>query len=334
MADAPKRKPAKRGPTKAAALKALGLTQEDLDALKALAALRNAQSNDDAVDKAEALAGHPLKRSVEYKTLDEQGKQEVVQTTTELLRKDDGQQALEDRPAPQPKAWDDPDPTAEPVWYVRNLRGVDVGFRLSRQQESTKKRTDLKPRGSRGDMVKLEPGDLKDPELQTQVGYGLVEVIPEGEALKAIKSQYTNAQTTVPAHIAALRNEYGKEYGQTNPVRMATDEEAFGIKVADLDPDVMAGRKSDKEIKRDGGIIQQGVTMEPVQNPRPGPIVSDGFAAQQNFIAPTQTDGSQLGNADEHAQQVDALARSKEFEGPGAGLGNVTVSVEPVRRVQ
>jgi hypothetical protein len=124
----------------------------------------------------------------------------------------------------------------EPVWYVRNLRHVDVGFRLTRQQKQGEKRTNLKPRGSRGDMLQLQQGDLKDPELQTQVGYGLVEVIPEGEARAAISKQFTNQQTQVPAHIASLRNPKGEAYEQANPVRIASDDEAYGVKVADLDP--------------------------------------------------------------------------------------------------
>lgn len=325
MADAPKRKPAarkpvKRGPTKAAALKALGLTPEDLEAIKAL---REAKTNDAAVDAAESLAGHPLKRS------------EVHEATANLkpapgfggLGGDDPQKALEERPAPAKREWNAPDPDADPVWYVRNLRGVDVSFRLSRQKDHSnpKDRIALKPRGARGDMVKLESGDLKDPELQTQVSFDLVEVIPEGEALEAIKKQFTNQQTVVPAHIAALRNPLGKEYAQANPVKFATDEEAYGIKVADLDPDLMKGNLSDREIKRGGGFVQNAQHTPVGGNPA---IISDGF------MAAAQTDSSQMGNNDQRSQDIDALARSKQFEGPGAGLGSVTVKVEPVQRVQ
>lgn len=309
---AERKKPARRGPTKAAALKALGLTQEDLDTLKAVAALRNAQSNDDAVDKAEAIAGHPLTRS-----------DAKFDAAEDLLRKDDGQQALEDRQAPVRSDAELPSSTEDPAFYVRNLRGVEVGFRLTRQAESTKKRTQLKPRGARGDMAKLEPGDLRDPELLTQVQYGLVEVIPEGEAQEAIRKQYTNQQTQVPMHIAALRNEYGKEY--TTAPRTTTDEESMGYKVADLDPGVIQGKRSDKEIKRDGGFIQPGVVMEEVQTPRPGNIISDGF------LAPTQTD---MGSDNEKQAAVDAKFRARQFEDrPEDNLG-VKVVVEPTQRTQ
>lgn len=319
MADAPKRKPARRGPTKAAALKALGLTADDLAAIKAL---REASTNDAAVDAAEDLAGHPLVRS----------EPNVVEGSAVLHTRDpnlgtggqDPQAAIEERQAPEQTAWNAP-VEGEPVWYVRNLRGVDVGFRLTRQQKQGEKRTNLKPRGSRGDMVRLEKDDLRDPELSTQVGYGLVEVIPEGEAQEVIRKQYTNAQTQVPAHIAALRNELGQEYAQSNPVRMATDEEAYGIKVADLDPAVMQGKRSDKEIKRDGGIVQGPVQMMPVQTPSPGKIISDGF------MAPVQTD---MGGDNEKQAAVDAKLRSRQFEDrPEDNLG-VKVTLEETQKVQ
>jgi hypothetical protein len=273
----PARKP-KRGPTKAAALKALGLTQEDLDYIKD----RNAPpQTHEASDN--SLRGDWLVR------------EEKVDPTFDQSDED-------------------------PVWYMRNLRGVDVGFRLSRQSDSGKKRTNLKPRGQRGDMQKLEPGDLKDSELKTQVAYGLIEVIPEGEALEALKKQYTNVGTQVPAHIALLRNERGEEY--KTPVRTVTDEEAMGYKVADLNPDLMSGKLSDREIKRDGGFAQDASRTPTGGNPA---IISDGF------MAPVQSDGS---GDNERAAEVDAKIRANAFEGPADAIGVAKVTVEPTQRVQ
>jgi hypothetical protein len=296
-------KPAPRkkatGPTKAAALKKLGLTQEDLDTLKALSELKKVHSEVSLTEDA----------------------RKIITATADVSS--DPQAALEDRPAPPQNAVNVPTSTEEPVWYIRNLRGVEVSFRLSRQQKSDQKRTNLKPRGARGDTVRLEQGDLKDHELQTQVQFGLVEVIPEGEALEAIKKQYTNARNDVSPHIAMLRNELGQPYEQQP--KFATDEEAYGIKVADLDPAVMQGKRSDKEIKRDGGFVQNAQHTPPGGN---AGIINDGF------MNPVQGDSAQLGNNDEHSQKVDALARSNAFEGPGAGLGEVTVKVEPVQRVR
>lgn len=309
--DAPKATPKKRAasrkpPTKAAALKALGLTKEDLDAIKELRSQQNS-----APEPPREVHGSATLRPAPGFGGDGFGP-----------APSDPQQHLENRQAPAQVA----QPAAvqaaieEPVWYMRNLRHTDVGFRLTRQSDSSKKRTSLKPRGQRGDIQKLEPGDLKDAELQTQVAYELIEIIPEGEALEAIRKQYTNHQHAVPAHIAALRNPLGQEY-DTAP-RTLSDEESMGYKVADLDPALMQGKLSDKDIKRDGGFA----TMQPVQNPSPGQIVSDGFmAAPQQELGRNATDN-------ERAAQIDALARSKQFEGPGAGVGEVTVKVAPVQR--
>jgi hypothetical protein len=127
----------------------------------------------------------------------------------------------------------------------------------------------------------------------------------------------------VSPHIAMLRNELGQPY-QQQP-KFATDEEAYGITVAQNDPRLMRGELSDKEIKRDGGFVQNAQQTPPGGN---AGIINDGF------MAPVQGDSAQLGNNDEHSQKVDALARSNAFEGPGAGLGEVTVKVEPVQRVR
>lgn len=313
---------ARKGPTRAAALKALGLTAAELadlkSAAKELAALKSQQPAQNApapectCGPNEACSNCPTQEVTASANL----------TPGNGFGGQDPQAALEDRQAPQPQAVAGPEP--DPVWYVRNLRHVEVSFRLTRQQDSSKKRTALKPRGARGDMQRLEDGDLRDPELQTQVQFGLVEVIPEGEARVAIQKQYTNQQTEVPAHIAMLRNPKGEEYKQANPVKMASDLEAYGKTVAHLDPALMQGNLSDKEIKRGGGFVQDAQRTPTGGNPA---IISDGF------MAPTQGD-SQLGATDEHSRNVDALARSKQFEGPGAGLGEVTVKVMPTQRVE
>lgn len=300
----PRKTPAK-GPTKAQALKALGLTNDELNAFKAAAT---------------ELAAIKAQQAAQNVPAEEAPEPAYVQS--EAVRDRNPQQYLEDRLPPQPIPVETPVPEQrEPVWYIRNLRHVDVSFRLSRQEDTSKKRTSLKPRGQRGDIVKLEPGDLHDIELQTQVQYQLVEVIPEGEAREAISKQYTNAQTVLPSHIAALRNELGQPYNIAP--RTLSDEESMGYAVANLDPRLMQGRLSDKEIARGAGF-SDGI-MQPVQNPRPGSILSDGF------MAPAQPGmGNQSDN--ERAQAVDALARSKQFEGPGAGLGEVTVRVVPTQK--
>lgn len=307
----PAKKKRTTGPTKAAALKKLGLTQEDLNALKELRSQQGATPTADPSfeDKVAAVVA-------------QQASKHAVYGSATVHPASDPQAHLEDRKAPEQVAWNSPDEDAAPVWYARNLRGVDVGFRFTRQQESGQKRTNLKPRGSRGDMVRLHPEDLRDPELATQVSYGLIEVIPEGEAQAAIKKQYTNAQTEVPNHISMLRNPLGEEYQQANPVKFATDEEAYGVKVADLNPDLMAGKLSDKEIFRDGGFVQNAGHTPTGGNPA---IISDGF------LAATQSEDR--GNNEKQAE-VDAKFRAGQFEDrPEDNLG-VKVTLEPTQRTQ
>lgn len=320
----PRKTPAKRGPTKAAALKALGLSQKDLDYLKD----RNSPSEAECTcGPNEGCSSCPEKKFEEGNVVEASAN---LKPGSGFVGGTDPQQALESRQTPPkselPANWPGPSagPQDEPVWYMRNLRGVEVRFRLSRQEDSSKKATQLRPRGQRGDIAKLEASDLRDPELQTQVAYGLVEVIPEGEALTAISKQYTNHQSQVSPHIAMLTNALGEQL-YPDQIKFASDEEAYGIKVADLNPALMQGRLSDKEIKRDGGVVQPGV-IQPVQNPSPGSIVTDGFmAAEQPGLGNSSGDNAK-------AAQVDALARSKQFEGPGAGVGEVTVKVAPVQR--
>lgn len=279
---AKRKAPAKRGPTKAQALKALGLTQEDLNALKQLREVQAA----------------------------------VEQTQEEVKKQPDAkdpQQFLEDRPGPTPS----PTPPAEegePVFYERNLRGVEVNYRKTRQQKQGERRTALKPRGQRGDLKKLEPGDLRDSEVQTQVAYSLIEIIPEGEALEILKKQGYNATQGVPAHIAALRNELGKPYEQ-GAIQVARDE---SYKVADLKP-VVEGEYGEIQVGPQGPQREIRQNAPTGGNPH---IISDGF-----------TQGvPQMGGVDQNAMAQDALARSKAYEGPGAGTGEVIVKVTPTVR--
>lgn len=262
-----KRTTTKRGPTKAAALKALGLSQDDLDTLKAVAAAREAA----AQQQEEAPVEQP--------------------TPPEPIANE-----------PQPVALPAPDPDQPVVFYARNLGSV-TRFRLSRQQDRTKRATELKPRGQRGDMLRLEPQDLNDPELITQVEYGLIEIITEAQARDIIRKQAHNIQQAVHPAMAALRNELGEEYPQ-DAVRVDVEYNSQGITVAQLTPQG-GGAGALPDLGRRGvdwNAIRQGQAapvMQPVQNPSPGRIVSDGFAKPD--VA------------------ADMVARQKNLEGPAAG---------------
>jgi hypothetical protein len=260
----PRKRTTKRGPTKAAALKALGLSQDDLDTLKAVAAAREAA----AVQKEEAPAPEPAPSN----------------------------------PAQEAVLNPEPDPAQPQVFYARNLGSV-TRFRLSRQQDKTKRATELKPRGQRGDMLRLEPQDLNDPELITQVEYGLIEIITEAQARDIIRKQAHNVQQAIHPAMAALRNELGEEYAQ-DAVHVDVEYNSQGITVAQLTPQG-GGAGALPDLGRRGvdwNAIRQGQAapvMQPVQNPSPGRIVSDGFAKPD--VA------------------ADMVARQKNLEGPAAG---------------
>jgi hypothetical protein len=196
----------------------------------------------------------------------------------------------------------EPDPAQPQVFYARNLGSV-TRFRLSRQQDKTKRATELKPRGQRGDMLRLEPQDLNDPELITQVEYGLIEIITEAQARDIIRKQAHNVQQAIHPAMAALRNELGEEYAQ-DAVRVDVEYNSQGITVAQLTPQG-GGAGALPDLGRRGvdwNAIRQGQAapvMQPVQNPSPGRIVSDGFAKPD--VA------------------ADMVARQKNLEGPAAG---------------
>lgn len=272
------RKPVKRGPTKAAALKALGITQEDLDTIKKVAAARELAEKTEAQQQAKQETYEALAERNEPVPADVQTEAKVVNPNA-------------------PK-------------YVRNLRHVEVGFRLERQQGPGKKRTELKPRGQRGDLTKLQPGDEADANLQTQVAYDVVEIITAEEAQAIISKQSTNAQQAVHPALAMLRNPSGQEYGP-NGFQGVREQESYTV--AHLDPAQMQGRVDDRAVARGNPVVR--VTETQVGPIGTGPIV--------DFTPPT-------------AQVQDQIARQKGEnapQGPAAGLApGVQVTVDPVQR--
>lgn len=187
--------------------------------------------------------------------------------------------------------------TVIPTLYARNLRNVPVSYRLARQNSKLgENRTQLKPRGQRGDVVKLEDGDLKDPVLSEQVAYGLIEIITESEALTAVSKQVHNQQTRVHPAMAYLRNENDKAYS----------------------PDAV---KLQKEFNDAGTFVGTVSTDAPKnQSPivRPG---SENIGVTQLPIPQTLSE-----------QARDAEIRSTKTDGPSAGL--VGLSVAPLAPVQ
>lgn len=312
---AARKKTTKRGPTKAASLKALGLTQEDLDALKQLKEIRDFQEGDQARQE-ELIAAEVVGRrtGVAAARLVDEPSEELITEARQAVADDPEWSAA----APQAIGQDATPVSTEPVFFMRNLRGVEVAFRLSRQ-EDTRKRTTLKPRGQRGDMQKLEAADLKDAELRTQVAYNLVEIIPEGEALAAIEKQAINssAQGARPL-VDMLRGPQGKPYEDPNPVK--ADEIPFeqqGVVVARLEPQE---NSPTGELASRGRGIDWQKARQIGGNPA---IIQDGFAEQPQAPADPQ----------QAAMAADAIARKRGLHGPSAaGLSGVKVTTAPVER--
>jgi len=275
-----RKKTTKRGPTKATALKALGLTKEDLELLAKVKAVR------------------------------EQKQSPPTQPVYEAGSHTNAAKAALEAAEQESKAKAEEEPKAGP-FYARNLRNVEVGFRLARQDKG-KKRFDLKPRGQRGDLVKLQPEDLEDDTLINQVNYGVIEIITAAEAKAALEKQSTNAQQAIHPAMAMLRNELGQPYEPEN-IRTEAEFNSQGITVAQLKP--VGGEFGEIEFDRaNRGSFNRN---QPVNNTAPGgnpAIISDGFARNDS------------------AAQADAVARRKDLQGPEAGLGGVSVVVEPTQR--
>lgn len=305
----------KRGPTKAAALKALGLTAEDLAVIKSLR---------EGVEEAKKFDGPEAETSAIEADIIEKALAEQDSKTDDELRKD----AAGIRPSPSiaeqietareeaRKAEAKKQGISEgPEFYVRNLHYIDVGFRLESQEGQGKKRTDLKPRGQRGDLKKISNKDLNDASLLQQIQIGLVEIITEKEARDIISKQSTNdAQRPHPA-LASLRNELGQEYSE-DAIKVEVPFEDQGVVVAHLTPQGGGAGELPSQGKR--GInweqARQGIQQNAGTGGNPA-IISDGFARNDSAAA------------------QDAIARRKDLEGPAAGLGDVKVVLESPKKV-
>jgi hypothetical protein len=319
------KKPVKRGPTRTEALKALGLTQEDLDTLKAVTTARAEAAEAPVHESPAPPALTPREQAIQtakitaYNALKAAGATipadlaaEVESIPEQRPTSDDIPNALKSAEERKNEA-----ETAGIQMFARNLRGTDFGFRLSRQK--TGKRTDLKPRGQRGDIVRLEKEDYGDPELERQIQYGCLEIITLAEAREIISKQARNQQQAVHPAMAMLRNELGKPY-EHDTVKVAPEFNSQGITVAQLDPRQMRGELTDKEVAHGVGLqrvdnsqpAQQRIEHAPLGgNPA---ILNDGFAPRNDTAA-----------------QRDAIARQRNLEGPAAGGITRVVVDAPVK---
>ncbi len=211
-------------------------------------------------------------------------------------------------------------------WYIRNGTFNPFNLRLDRQTE--KRRLELKPRGTPGDLHPIKEEDLQDPVLRRNVNLGLVELIPAGEASLIIEKQTTNIGTRVHAPLSILRNELGQPYEQ-GAVKVEAEFNSQGVTVATLDPAQMQGHIEDKRVQ----VMRQqpGQPVPQQQGPQPATSVVSGFVPTGGNPAIISQGGFQADAA--RAKAADDLARRRGVQGPAAGLpGDVTVTVAPVQR--
>lgn len=205
---------------------------------------------------------------------------------------------------------------AGPKW-VRNLYMSPFSLRLQRQSDPKTRRIELKPRGVRGDMFPLEPGDENDHVLRANLGR--VEIIGDGTARRISANQTHNIQQTNTT-LAMLTNERGE------PLQKLTVETEFnqqGVVVGYVDPNQQAKLEKGEFGKSKSPLGDLSRQPEQVSHfvPTGGnpAIVSQG---------PLLTDNAQ-------AAVLDKLARIKGQEGPPKRPEDVlglTVSVTPTQQ--
>lgn len=154
----------------------------------------------------------------------------------------------------------------DPVFFARNLRQIPVSFRLSRQDKPGAKRTNLKPRGQRGDVAKLQKEDLSDTSLREQINYGLIEIISEVDAQQVIDKQTTNTQFKVHPARDKIRNENGNPY-KDEDIKIVQEQASQGVVVGSVDDKGHTVRGPGETPQTETGLAGLNVTLAPTQTP-------------------------------------------------------------------
>jgi hypothetical protein len=201
---------------------------------------------------------------------------------------------------------------AEGPKWIRNLYTSPFSIRLQRQSDMKTRRIELKPRGVRGDMFPLEPGDENDHVLRANIGR--IEIIGDGTAKRVAEGQTTNIQKTNTT-LAMITNEVGE------PITKLTVETEFnqqGVVVGYVDPNQHAKLEKGEFGKSKAPLGDLSRQPEQVQHFVPtggnpaivsqGPLTDNARAAVQ-----------------------DTLARIKGRQGRPEDVLGLTVSVEPTR---
>ncbi len=157
-------------------------------------------------------------------------------------------------------------------------------------------------------MVKLAPEDLTDQALLDQMNAGLIEIITTNEAQNVVSKQSTNHKEVIHPAMAMLRNELGQKYS-ADAFRVEAEYNDQGETVATVEG---VNEGASRQQINSGGI--QRSTGNVGGNPA---IVSDGAEAP---------------SGQEADYNRDRVARQNNIEGPAAGLGDITVTVDPVQK--
>lgn len=199
--------------------------------------------------------------------------------------------------------------------YVRNLLTSPFHLRLQRQnQKDGIRRIELKPRGVRGDMHPLEPGDENDPTLAGSLGY--VEIIGFGTAKKVQEGQTHNIQKTNTT-LAMITNELGEPI---NKLTVETEYNQQGVTVAYIDP-AQHAKLEQGEFGRSRSPLGDLTRQQP-------DLVSHYLPTGGNPAIVSQ--GPLTDNA--RAAVADKLARIKGRQGRPEEVLGLSVSVEPTRQ--
>jgi hypothetical protein len=293
-----KRSTAKKPATRKAASKVQQLQPVGLDLIDE--AQRNAKIQAyTALKSAGAVVPAELAAEVEEWILAQQARQAAAQET----------QAQEQKRIDKENA-DGP-------WWVRNAYPAPFSIRLERQEK--KKRIELKARGHRGDLFPLQDGDLDDPNLQSNLNTGFIEIVPNGEAKNILSKQTQNLQRAhVP--IAILRNEKGEPYNPGS-LKLEAEFNSQGVVVAYEDPSI---GKQHENIKWGGGGQKTGLVR--AQPGQPAPQIQSSQVAQ---FVPTGGNPAIISSGfsnDAQARISDDLARRR------GTVPQLAVSIDPVQR--
>lgn len=198
-----------------------------------------------------------------------------------------------------------------PKW-VRNLLTSPFSLRLTRQDK--KQRIELKPRGVRGDMFPLEPGDENDHIIRANLGY--IEIIGDGTARKALEGQTHNIQKT-NSTLAMITNELGDPITK---LVVETEYNQQGVVVGYVDPNEQA-KLERGEFGRSRSPLGDLTRQQPEQVLNFVPTGGNPAIVSQGPL----TDNAK-------AAVADKLARIKGRQGRPEDVLGLTVSVEPPRQ--